>query len=174
MRRILNRLVPRPAWEQLDDPGRRLGGSRLRIGRRRAVRALPVALVAIAILPLSAFAATWRTEAAVKPAGLTNATLGGVSCLSATSCLAVGNGNAGQPNQLAINPSSFGEIWNGTAWTVAPIVSARGTRPSLTSVCRALPQSSAWPLDRLRADNMASSTALPPARVSPWPRYGTE
>lgn len=136
MRRIVNRLVARSARGQLDDSGRRSRGTGLRIGRRAAVRTLPVAVAAMAVLPSCALAAAWRIEAAVNPAGLTNATLVGVSCLSATSCLVVGDGNTDQPTYSGspINPTSFGEIWNGTAWIVAPIASARGEHPSLTSV----------------------------------------
>jgi hypothetical protein len=101
----------------------------------RAGPAMIVVLVALIVLPSRAFGASWRTEATVTPAGLANAQLSGVSCVSATSCIAIGDGNAGVTSSgAAIDPAVLAEGWNGTAWALQPITTPGDETPSLASV----------------------------------------
>jgi hypothetical protein len=54
----------------------------------------------------------WSTVTSPTPTGATAPILSGVSCSDTTHCVAVGN--AGSPF-----PESFGEVWNGTSWSLA-------------------------------------------------------
>lgn len=56
---------------------------------------------------------SWSIEAVPNPAGAASSTFAGVSCTTATSCIAVGSfsNSAGQTLPLA-------ESWNGTSWSV--------------------------------------------------------
>jgi hypothetical protein len=71
---------------------------------------------------------TWKTLAPAKAKGVTDLVLNSVSCTSARSCVAVGNGT-GTRGEVA-------EVWNGKSWTAtAPIAWPRGaTSPWVDSV----------------------------------------
>ncbi len=56
---------------------------------------------------------TWQAEAAPKPAGAANVFLEGVSCNSASACLAVGSYSNGSNNY------PLAERWDGTKWTAS-------------------------------------------------------
>lgn len=80
---------------------------------------LAVGFLAAALLPASAQALTWTAVPTpnIKPT-LDNDLLGGVSCVSAADCVAVGY-------YYGVNPggapeSSFAESWNGSRWSVVP------------------------------------------------------
>jgi hypothetical protein len=57
---------------------------------------------------------TWSVQSAPSPAGATDSELDGISCLSATSCLAVGFFAGDSGTQALV------EQWNGTTWTILP------------------------------------------------------
>jgi hypothetical protein len=64
---------------------------------------------------------TWKTLAPAKAKGVSDLVLNSVSCTSARSCVAVGNGTgSGTRGEVA-------EVWNGKSWTAtAPIAWPRG------------------------------------------------
>jgi hypothetical protein len=65
---------------------------------------------------------SWAVQSTPNPAGSTNASLNGVSCPSATSCMAVGkffDSNTSRWTRLA-------EQWNGTSWALKPTQNASG------------------------------------------------
>ena len=57
------------------------------------------------------------------PDGKTDAGLGGISCTSATMCMAVGEASDG-----ASNRDLLAEQWDGTAWTIKTVPSLRERR----------------------------------------------
>jgi hypothetical protein len=63
---------------------------------------------------------TWTATKWTGPAGTDFAFLGGVSCASATSCVAVG----GAVNSKAATGSAAALVWNGTNWLVTGVPSA--------------------------------------------------
>jgi hypothetical protein len=74
---------------------------------------------------------TWTAlKRATPPKGVTNLQLDGVSCASATSCVAVGDGSD-KAGGVAV-----AEVWNGKAWrATAPMAWPKGTtNPSATDV----------------------------------------
>ena len=77
---------------------------------------------------------SWTIQHVPVPAGATSAALdGGVSCLSATDCIAVGTaGFSGTP----ANTQPLAERWNGTSWTIqaTPALPAGAYNPHLSSV----------------------------------------
>jgi hypothetical protein len=89
------------------------------VGWSRAVRACVVAVAMAAALPASAGAASWAIQPTPNPVGGTNDVLRGVSCVSATACIAVGSYEASHGATLA-------ESWDGTTWTIqtTPSISA--------------------------------------------------
>jgi hypothetical protein len=65
---------------------------------------------------------SWTITRLALPAGAGGGTLSGVSCASATDCTAVGEYSiSSNPGTLAL-----GEHWNGTRWTLRPMVSPAG------------------------------------------------
>jgi len=68
----------------------------------------------------------WSALAVPMPAGDTTATLSGVSCVSRSSCVAVGTGA-----QSGGTVTSFSETWNGTAWAPSGVP---GTGTQLSGV----------------------------------------
>ncbi|HUD37619.1 MAG TPA: hypothetical protein VMR14_12010 [Streptosporangiaceae bacterium] len=58
--------------------------------------------------------AKWQIQATRKPAGAADGVLGGVSCTSATRCIAVGDGSTGT------HAKALAEVWNGAKWAIAP------------------------------------------------------
>jgi hypothetical protein len=110
-----------------DRPQRPMRKPTLRTRRMLAFLSPVVAVLATAALPSPAMGAGWRIQTTVNPTGATRVGLAGVSCISETSCVAVGQGSgAGGSEVLA-------EGWNGTAWSDQP-VEASGSSPSLTAV----------------------------------------
>ena len=64
---------------------------------------------------------SWALQHAAAPAGATSNGLGGVSCISASFCAAVGgHGNS------AGNGVNLAEIWNGTSWTITTTPNLKG------------------------------------------------
>lgn len=69
----------------------------------------------------------WTRATAVPPVGSTfDASLTGVSCTSAKSCVAVGAGATSKPH----HPNGFTEVWNGTKWSAGTIAWPKGTANS--------------------------------------------
>ncbi len=97
--------------------------------RRGVGPAAPRAALALVALALSATAVPsaaaegWISEPTISPSGPPESTLTGVSCVSADFCLALGEDDPGR-DSLGDLPETgigmFSEIWNGTAWAVAP------------------------------------------------------
>jgi hypothetical protein len=67
----------------------------------------------------------WATQTTPNPTGTQNSSLSGVSCASATACIAIGSfgGGSGVSESLA-------EIWNGTSWAVRPTPGPTGAQNS--------------------------------------------
>jgi hypothetical protein len=63
---------------------------------------------------------SWSVVASPNPAGATNSTLSGVSCVSTTMCFAVGSSGL-DPHKTLV------ERWNGTAWSVVASPNQPGT-----------------------------------------------
>jgi hypothetical protein len=71
----------------------------------------------------------WRTIAVKLPAGATGGTLGRISCVSATHCVAVGFYDKGAGHQFAL-----ADTWNGTSWTPSQPPAPGGESTSLSGV----------------------------------------
>jgi hypothetical protein len=72
---------------------------------------------------------SWSTLSTPDPTGSTAASFGGVSCVTPTSCTAVGFDTVGA------NTLTLAEIWNGSTWTVQSTPNpAPGTAASLAAV----------------------------------------
>jgi hypothetical protein len=83
---------------------------------------LAVALAAPALLlGAQAAEASWTLETVPLPSGVTAPTLTGVSCPSATACIAVGYGQKSTGTGIG----SFAEDWNGTSWTAKTVADAQ-------------------------------------------------
>lgn len=61
--------------------------------------------------------ASWTRMPAPDPAGSQYSVLTGVSCVSKKRCVAVGGTDVGSGQ----NMTGLSEVWNGTAWTLAPV-----------------------------------------------------
>jgi hypothetical protein len=72
---------------------------------------------------------SWTTETTPDPAGAKSAELTGVSCTSTTSCVAVGYEKTAGAGVRP--PENLSEIWNGTAWTIAPVPGVTGDNDNL-------------------------------------------
>ncbi len=72
---------------------------------------------------------TWQTIGVKLPAGATGGVLLGVSCVSATHCVAVGFYDKGSGNQFAL-----ADTWNGKAWTPAQPPAPGGVNTALGGV----------------------------------------
>ena len=103
------------------------------IGYSVAVRAgVCASMAACVVLAWSASAAgasgppAWSVQATPNPVGATDSVLSGVSCSSATACTAVGHftNRSGAGVALA-------ERWDGTRWSIEPIVGPAGAKTSL-------------------------------------------
>ncbi len=103
---------------------------RTEVGRRITGLVLATSLTVMVLVtmtvtasPVGAITQSWHVQSIPKPAGSTNSVLNGVSCPSATACMAVGGYDA--------NASSMGvtlaERWNGSAWAVQPTPIRRGS-----------------------------------------------
>ncbi|MGH2893325.1 MAG: hypothetical protein ACRDPM_08655, partial [Solirubrobacteraceae bacterium] len=92
-----------------------------------------------AVAPASA--ATWVTSTTPGPSGPPNAAMMGVSCVSATFCMAIGSSDFGYDHSktMLVRPiATFAQRWDGSAWTVLPTPAA-GPSPMLVSVSCASP-----------------------------------
>jgi hypothetical protein len=75
----------------------------------------------------------------------------GVTCLSATSCTAVGYGNKKDPGNAFAEPKTLVERWNGTAWSIVPspnrpgLDGLQGVSCVSASACTAVGSSTASP-----------------------------
>jgi hypothetical protein len=67
---------------------------------------------------------TWSLATTQNPTSKVNLDLSGVSCTSATACIAVGSGAAGP----------LAESWNGTSWSIQTAIAPSGSLESLDSV----------------------------------------
>lgn len=73
---------------------------------------------------------TWTAMITPLPTGAGEGHFTGVSCLSATSCVAVGSYVSGANQSLPLS-----EVWNGTKWVVKPAVTPAGaTQTALNSI----------------------------------------
>ncbi len=66
----------------------------------------------------------WSTIANPNPPGTIESSLGGVSCIGSSFCMAVGFSFG----------STLTELWDGTKWSIVPSPKAPGTGPSLSAV----------------------------------------
>lgn len=72
----------------------------------------------------------WKLSSVPLPAGGTGGNLAGVSCLSATSCFAVGSYTYGSTGQAPL-----AEVWNGKGWKAVKLAAPAGeSYPNLVSV----------------------------------------
>jgi len=68
----------------------------------------------------------WRIQPTILPGGAVSATFSGVSCASATACIAVGS----TPGKAADTSVSLAEAWNGRSWRVQAIPAPKGSTSS--------------------------------------------
>ena len=73
--------------------------------------------VLTAWMTVPAFAAGWALQSIPNPAGASLVQLNGVSCTSASSCIAVGD------QQTKGAETTVGEYWNGSTWTIQATLS---------------------------------------------------
>ena len=90
----------------------------------RLVRALGLGVLVVAVWPSAAGAATWSIQPTSGPTGATDSYLGGVSCTSARSCIAVGG------YETASGAYTLAEHWNGTKWYVQHTPNPSGVKNS--------------------------------------------
>lgn len=102
------------------------------VGRAAALCGVIAGLAA----PAAASAATWSAQAVPGLSGPPNGTLTGVSCASATFCMALGTTDFGF-DHLGINIrgpiAPFTDRWDGSTWTLVPVPPA-GPAATLVSV----------------------------------------
>jgi hypothetical protein len=102
----------------------------------RVIRFLAAVLAAAVVLSVPAFGATWTTQPTFSQDGLAESALTSVSCVSASSCMAVGVDDDGyDSSQTSLEDvGSFAESWNGSAWTVLPSADSAAANPGLYAV----------------------------------------
>jgi hypothetical protein len=100
-----------------------------RIGSARWWRAAAGVLLAAGAWLVMAQPATaaWRLESVPSPQGRTPASLYGVSCTSATACVAVGASDIGLRSRAPL-----AERWDGRRWSIQPTVSPPAPRGRYT------------------------------------------
>jgi hypothetical protein len=110
--------------------------------RHAAARGLAVAGWVLAVCALAvagasaASAATWTPQTVPGPSGPPNAAMTGVSCASATFCMAVGSSDFGfdhTQTQLLAPIATFAARWDGSAWVSVPTPAA-GASATLASL----------------------------------------
>ena len=94
---------------------------------RRLVRML-ITLAVLGVVPGVASAQTWTVQSVPAPAGASGSLLDGVSCVSASACMAVGWYALGSTG----NHLPFAEQWDGTSWTLETVPDPAGS--NLTSL----------------------------------------
>jgi hypothetical protein len=72
---------------------------------------------------------SWSTEAVTAPVGVVASSLSGVSCTTATTCIAVGSKDL---HNTGLQP--IGERWDGTTWAISPASVPSGSPSVLDSV----------------------------------------
>lgn len=102
----------------------------------RVIRLLAASVASAVVLSAPAYGATWSTQPTFGPAGLAASALTSVSCVSASSCMAVGvDDNGYDPSHTSLEDvGSFAESWNGSAWTVLPSAGSPAAGVSLYAV----------------------------------------
>jgi len=80
----------------------------------------------VAFVPLAEIwnGSEWRIASTPDPAHYTGSQLRGVSCTSATACVAVGFSVLGT-ERLARRMTAFAERWNGVKWTLQPVAEVK-------------------------------------------------
>jgi hypothetical protein len=103
----------------------------------RAIRRVSVVCVVTVVagaMASVASAAVWTTQTTPGPSGPPDAALTGVSCVSASFCMAVGGSDYGLDDfQEPIGPETSAERWDGSSWTVIPTPTT-GPNPKLEAV----------------------------------------
>ena len=81
---------------------------------------------------------TWVRQTSPAPDGRPDTTLTGVSCVGGTSCVAVGAGaRVNQMNGHSGRYRAMGEVWDGSSWSLSPVVGLAGAVLTLSAVsCR--------------------------------------
>jgi hypothetical protein len=111
----------------------RVTGPQARLGRWVALCSALAGIVTVS-LASAAPVATWMTQTTPGPSGPPDAALTGVSCVSATFCMAVGESDYGlDRTQEPLGLETFAERWDGSAWTVIQTPVA-GPNPELKTV----------------------------------------
>jgi hypothetical protein len=108
------RLLSAPVWGRRAAADRRLRGWRARLGLVAVSGLVGVGLVSIGTpSPARAAGPAWSAASSPNVLELTNGELRGVSCVSSSFCMAVGDYDyaAGQ---------TFAEVWNGSTWSIVP------------------------------------------------------
>src|ERR1700727_967548 len=80
--------------------------------RRTLATGLAAAALAVCTPGVASAASSWTIQPVPLPSGATSAQLTGVSCVSATDCMAVG-----YANNLMVQTWS----WDGSSWSVQPV-----------------------------------------------------
>jgi hypothetical protein len=93
------------------------------IMRRSILTAITVAAWAVWAAAPAGAATAWTIQAAPTPAGTITPALNDVTCLSATSCFAVGSDN----NAVSQIQQTLAEHWNGKTWAVQATPDPSGT-----------------------------------------------
>jgi hypothetical protein len=109
-------------WTLQQVPKRALGSELSGVSCPTATSCVAVGAAASATSQLTLAARwngkTWVLGASPVPAGAKGAGFNGISCVSATSCVAVGDYGAPAIGGL---PAALAETWNGTSWTINPV-----------------------------------------------------
>ena len=102
----------------------------------RVIRFLVTIMAAVVLLSAPAYGATWTTQTTSGPAGRAGSALTSVSCVSKSSCMAVGvDDNGYNSSQTSLEDvGSFAESWNGSVWSVVPTGGSPAARTSLYAV----------------------------------------
>ena len=81
---------------------------------------------------------TWVRQTTPAPDGRPDTTLTGVSCVGGTSCVAVGaSARVNQMNGHSGRYRAMGEVWDGSSWSLSPVVGLAGAVLTLSAVsCR--------------------------------------
>src|ERR1700759_3010539 len=102
---------------------------------------LVCAMAGVAVSAAGAAGATWTPQTVPGPSGPPNAALTGVSCASATFCMAIGSSDSGFDHaqiKLLGPIGTFADRWDGTNWVAVPTPAA-GANAALVSISCASP-----------------------------------
>ncbi len=100
------------------------------------------AVAAVVALPALAAAGGWAGVPAPAPGNQSHSVLSAVSCLSASSCMAVGTADDGIADETGEpeNVGAFSERWDGSAWTLVPTGEAAGSGAALYAISCVSPE----------------------------------